>query len=134
MYSLYFTNCRYLQSNGFDFDSKFTEAPGHAVELARDAAKRGCSLIVSVGGDGTINEIINGLHESDCMNNVMLGILNTGTASDYIRTIDIPRAFEDACQCLINPRRFTVDLGVVEISSLRNCVLDPPREGPVSAS
>jgi YegS/Rv2252/BmrU family lipid kinase len=104
----------YLQHQEFDFDSQLTEFPGHAVELARSAAQNGYKLIVSVGGDGTINEVVNGLYESDSMNNAMLGILNTGTASDYIRTVGVPRDFKDAYQRLINPRRLTVDIGVVE--------------------
>ena len=112
----------YLQSVRFDFDFNFTESPGHAVELARSAAQKGHKLIVSVGGDGTINEIVNGLHESDCMNHVMLGILNTGTASDYIRTIGVPRSLEDACQRLINPDKYTVDIGVVECTDNGNIV------------
>ncbi len=104
----------YLQCNSFDFDSAVTDAPGHATDLARSAARKGYELIVSVGGDGTVNEIVNGLYHSECMKHVMLGILNTGTASDYIRTLGIPRTFKDACQCLIKPRKFTVDIGVVE--------------------
>ena len=103
-----------LKSFGLRFDHDLTEAPGHARELAKIAAKNGCELIVSVGGDGTINEVVNGLYDAGNLNDVMLGIISTGTGSDYIRTVGIPRACHEACQCLKNPRKFAVDVGVIE--------------------
>jgi len=106
-----------LKSIGLRFEHDLTEAPGHAIELARSAAKDGYELVVSVGGDGTINEIVNGLYNAGSNGDVMLGIIGTGTGSDYIRTIGIPRHYKEACQCLINPRKLTVDLGIVEYVS-----------------
>lgn len=103
-----------LKSIGLHFEHDLTEAPGHARELAKSAAKKGYELVVSVGGDGTINEVVNGLYDADNITNVMLGIISTGTGRDYIRTIGIPRAYQEACQCLISPRKLTVDIGVVE--------------------
>lgn len=103
-----------LQSLGLDFEYVLTEAPGHAIELAQSAAKKGCKLIVSVGGDGTISEVVNGLYEANSLKDVMLGIISTGTGADYIRTIGIPRAYDEACQRLINPKTRIVDLGIVE--------------------
>lgn len=54
-----------LQSIGLHFEHDLTEAPGHARELAKSAAKKGYELVVSVGGDGTINEVVNGLSHQD---------------------------------------------------------------------
>ena len=106
-----------LQSLRLDFEYALTETPGHAIELAKSAAKKGCKLVVSVGGDGTISEVVNGLHQADCLRDVMLGIISTGTGADYIRTIGIPRPYEEACKLLINPKTRLVDLGVVEFAS-----------------
>ena len=106
-----------LRSTGFHFEHDFTEAPGHARELARLAAKKGCELVVTVGGDGTINEVVNGLYDAGSIADVMLGIISTGTGRDYIRTIGIPWTYQEACQCLINPRKLTVDIGVIEYMS-----------------
>lgn len=103
-----------LKSFGLRFEHDLTKAPGHAIELAKSAVKRGYELVVSVGGDGTLNEVVNGLYESGNIGNVTLGIIGTGTGSDYIRTIGIPRAYEQACQCLMSPKRLTVDLGIIE--------------------
>lgn len=107
----------YLKNIGLRFEHDLTEAPGHASELAKSAAEKGYELVVSVGGDGTINEIVNGLHDAGSIGDVMLGIIGTGTGGDYIRTIGIPRHHEAACQRLLNPRKLIVDLGVVEYTS-----------------
>ena len=106
-----------LKSTGLRFEHDLTEAPGHAIELAKSAAKKGYELVVSVGGDGTINEIVNGLYDAGSMGDVRLGIISTGAGNDYIRTIGIPRHHEEACRCLTNPRKLVVDLGVVEYVS-----------------
>jgi len=103
-----------LKSIGLRFEYDLTEAQGHAIELARSAAKKGYELVVSVGGDGTINEIVNGLYNADKLRDVTLGIISTGAGADYIRTIGIPRHFNKACHRLTNPRKLTVDLGVAE--------------------
>ncbi len=108
---------RLLKSTGLSFEHDLTEAPGHAIELASAAAKKGYELIVSVGGDGTINEVVNGLHAAGSAGDVVLGIISTGTGSDYIRTIGVPREPREACQCLLHPRKLTVDLGLAEYVS-----------------
>ncbi len=105
---------------GLRFDHDITEAPRHAIELARMAAEKGYEMVVSVGGDGTINEIVNGLYASGNIGDVTLGIISTGTGGDYIRTVGIPRRYEEACRCFLQPKTRTVDLGVVEYSSNGN--------------
>ncbi|MFC1930800.1 diacylglycerol/lipid kinase family protein [Chloroflexota bacterium] len=106
-----------LKSIGLDFQHDWTEAPGHARELAQTAVKKGSELVVSVGGDGTVNEVANGLYDSGNTADVMLGIISTGTGCDYIRTVGIPRACQEACQCLASPRKLAVDVGLVEYIS-----------------
>ena len=106
-----------LKSLGLDFEYDLTEAPGHAIELAKSGAKNDCELIVSVGGDGTIHEVVNGLYDGGATGNIALGIVSTGTGSDYIRTIGIYDTYKESCQCFTNPGKRTVDLGVVEYAS-----------------
>lgn len=106
-----------LRSIDLRFDYDLTEAPGHARELAKSAASKGYEMVVSVGGDGTINEVVNGLYDAGNLAEVTLGIISTGTGSDYIRTVGIPRAYHEACHCLKSPRKLAVDIGVVEYSS-----------------
>lgn len=104
----------WLNKVGLSFEHEITESPGHAIELAKSAVERGYELVVSVGGDGTINEIVNGLYESGSIKDVMLGIISAGTGSDYIRSLGLPCHFKEACQRLINPRKLVVDVGVAE--------------------
>lgn len=106
-----------FQARGLRFEHDLTEAPGHAIELAKSAAKKGYEMVVSIGGDGTINEVVNGLYEAGNIGDALLGIISTGTGSDYIRTIGTPRRYEEACWHLMRPRRLAVDLGVVEYAS-----------------
>ena len=103
-----------LRSIGLRFDYDITEAPGHARELAKDAVAKGYGLVVSVGGDGTINEVVNGFYDTGNIADVMLGIIGTGTGGDYLRTLGIPKAYLEACQRLKEPRTVTVDVGVIE--------------------
>jgi len=104
----------WLNEVGLSFEHEITESPGHATELAKSAVERGYGLVVSVGGDGTINEIVNGLYESGGIKDVMLGIISAGTGSDYIRSLGLPCHFKEACQRLINPRKLAVDVGMAE--------------------
>ena len=60
---------------------------------------------------------MNGLYDAGSIGDVMLGIISTGAGNDYIRTVGIPRHHKEACRCLVNPRKFVVDLGVVEYVS-----------------
>jgi diacylglycerol kinase (ATP) len=86
-----------------------SERPTHLVELAREAAAAH-DLLVVVGGDGTLNEVVNGVAELDAE----LAVLPAGTGQDFGRTHGIPTRFDDAVRVALEgvPRR--VDLGRVE--------------------
>ena len=103
-----------LNNQGLEYDCKITEAPGHAVVLAQEAVKNGYKIIISAGGDGTINEIVNGINNAKGLNSTSLGIISTGTGADYIRTVGIPRYYVDACKKFSNPVIKKVDIGLVE--------------------
>jgi len=103
-----------LRHVGLAFDFEYTEGVGHAIELARAATSDGCQYLVAVGGDGTVNEVANGILHSTDSGNVMLGIVNTGTGSDFIRSAGIPRHYSDACSFLTSRRRLVIDVGVVQ--------------------
>lgn len=83
-----------LRAEDFPFDAVLTERRGHATELARAALDAGYDLIVAVGGDGTLNEVVNGMVTQDgtARNpNAVLGVISSGTGSDFVRTAGIPR-------------------------------------------
>jgi len=106
-----------IKNAGLRFEHVLTEAPGHAVELACDAVNKGFEHVISVGGDGTINEVVNGLYNGGDISEIKLGIVSTGTGSDFIRTIGLPRNYVEMCRCLTNNRSLTIDLGIVEYTN-----------------
>ncbi|MFC1913537.1 diacylglycerol/lipid kinase family protein [Chloroflexota bacterium] len=99
---------------GLAFDFEYTEGVGHAIELARAATGDGCQHLVAVGEDGTVNEVANGILRSTGSGSVMLGIVNTGTGSDFIRSAGIPRHYSDACSFLTSQRWLVIVVGVVQ--------------------
>src|SRR5512141_3153364 len=89
------------------FTVAFTEAVGHARQLAAEAAKQGTRLIIACGGDGTISEVANGIIESN--SEAELGILPGGTGSDFRRTIGIPTSIAAAARSLRDGRTRVID-------------------------
>jgi diacylglycerol kinase (ATP) len=104
-----------LAAAGFAYQLASTERPGHARELARDAALAGYSPIIAVGGDGTVSEVVNGLADAAGAGAPLgpLGILPVGTANDIVDTLGIPRDLAAAAQVLARGRRRMIDLGEV---------------------
>ena len=101
-----------LRAKVSDFQIFETKAPGHATTLTRQALEAGYRSIVSVGGDGTHNEVVNGCLTDDgtVVDDVVLSILPTGTGGDFRRSLGLPNSAVDAVQYVgENPRR--VDIG-----------------------
>jgi diacylglycerol kinase (ATP) len=90
-----------------------TSETGHARTLAQAALADGADLVVAAGGDGTINEGVNGLATD--FNRARLGILPFGTGNDFVRTINIPTDLDQAIEVLCAGR--TRKLDVVRVQS-----------------
>ncbi|MGI2336387.1 MAG: diacylglycerol/lipid kinase family protein [Dehalogenimonas sp.] len=109
---------RQLDELGVNYKFVFTEAPGHAITLAKEAAEARFQNVVAVGGDGTINEVVNGLLTAalpiEPLMPVDLGVINTGTGSDFVRSLGIPRNPDRACHHLLSRQRLKVDAGLIE--------------------
>ena len=103
----------YLSQLGVKVDFAETTRRGEAVELARRAAGDGYPLVVAVGGDGTVNEVVNGLVDQNGLSLATLGCLFTGRACDGIRNFNLPRDLREACRRLVEGRDLKVDLGLV---------------------
>ncbi|MDQ7794611.1 MAG: diacylglycerol kinase family lipid kinase [bacterium] len=91
------------------FDFGVTGRAGHAVELARDAARGGYGLVVAFGGDGTVFETANGLMREDRAL-ATLGVIPAGSGNDIARTLGIPREPAAACELLRDPTPRHVDM------------------------
>jgi len=100
-----------LARHGRDADLHITRYPGHAVELARDAALAGADRLVAVGGDGTIHEVANGMlraldEKADLP--VTLGLAPVGTGNDFVKVVGRMRDLSAAIDVVLNGevRRF----------------------------
>lgn len=102
-----------VASHGLTFTEAFTERRMHAWEIAHDAASQGYTLIVAAGGDGTVNEVINGLMQVPQPARPALAVLPGGTGNDFARGIGTPQRADLAVQALVNGTRKRVDVGRV---------------------
>jgi diacylglycerol kinase (ATP) len=99
---------------GLDFSLVRTERVGHAIELARTAALEGVDVVVASGGDGTVNEVINGLMSARSEGKTAaLGVLPAGRGNDFSYCKGIPEDIESACKVLLDNRRRKVDIGLI---------------------
>lgn len=96
-----------LDAAGVAYECAQTRGPGHARELARDASAHG--TVVAVGGDGTINEVLDGVLQSGDPEPRM-GVLYSGTSPNFCRFHGIPTAAEAALQALLSGRERRVDV------------------------
>lgn len=100
-----------LASTGWPGTLRLTEAPGHAVELARQAAIE-AEVVIAVGGDGTVHEVCRGLLASD--HRAHLGVVPLGTGNDFVKMLGMPRRLVAAAQSLATAAPQAVDYGIVQ--------------------
>ncbi len=91
---------------GLDFDLQVTSGPKRAIEMARNAIGK-FEHIVAVGGDGTINEVVNGIGETG----VRLGVIPVGSGNDFVNAIGIPRKLQQSLKTLTGGNTRNLDLG-----------------------
>ena len=127
---------RLLRDRIPELDCAFTEGPGHAILLARQALRAGWEMVVSVGGDGTLNEVVNGFREPpdprscyaldeqgwitrqavapQALNSAaVLGILPLGTGSDFRRSIGLQGGLREHIELLAGRDTRDLDLGQI---------------------
>ena len=103
-----------LRNTGLPFDYEFIQAPEQGIELSRQAVEKGYNLVIAVGGDGTVNEVVNGLIDENGKGRATLGIIAAGTQNDIARMLGIPRNYLRACQLFENFEKVNIDIGAVE--------------------
>jgi YegS/Rv2252/BmrU family lipid kinase len=89
-----------------------TLAPGHATELTREALKRGANTVIAVGGDGTINEVLNGFFEDEqpIPTDATLAVIPHGTGSDFSRTLKLPLDGKLAARIIQDGKKRLIDV------------------------
>jgi diacylglycerol kinase (ATP) len=104
---------RLLPGLGFTYETTYTSRAGHATEIARTSSS---AHVVAVGGDGTINEVANGIIGSG----KVLGIIPTGSGNDFIKSMAIPRKLR-ACLEILKARNVRrIDAGRVACATVVN--------------
>jgi diacylglycerol kinase (ATP) len=101
---------------------KLTRQAGDAERIAREALDGGVELVVAAGGDGTLNEVVNGL--SADFGRACLGLLPLGTGNDFARTIGVPDDLEEALAVLREGRTRTLDAARASIGGMSRCFLN----------
>ena len=100
-----------LRTHFGPFNVSFTKGPGDGIDLAFKAAKAGREFIIACGGDGTINEVANGILRSEV--DAELGVLPSGTGGDFRRTLGMPTEIREAARALRSGKTKSIDVGKV---------------------
>ncbi len=100
-----------------DVEVRLTKRKGDAVRFARAALRRGCEMIVAAGGDGTLNEVVNGIGAAKPT--VRLGLIPLGTGNDFARTLGLPTDLDEAIAVLAAGHTRAVDLVRVTSDKVR---------------
>jgi len=97
-----------------------TEKNLHAIELTREALKQGAETVVSIGGDGTLNEVVNGFFENGEPINpaAKLAVILRGTGSDFVRSLDYPKEISEIARVIKNRPAKSCDLILARVNPL----------------
>jgi len=103
-----------------DIDVRVTERQGHGTTLASESIKEGYERVVAVGGDGTINEVMNGFFEKGRLinPNAALAVMSIGTGSDFVKTLEFPTTPFEAAERIRQGKVWTIDLGKCTFTGL----------------
>lgn len=106
----------YLESFNIDYDLVVTEYIGHGIKLAEEAGSNGYDTVVAVGGDGTANEIINGLMHALEKGHLTsnFAVLPVGRGNDFSYGMGVPQELEAACKLLADGKTRKIDIGFVK--------------------
>lgn len=98
-----------------NFEITMTDYPGHGIEIARKAAEQKYDYVIAAGGDGTANEVLNGLMQHKAAGGFLpvMGVIPVGRGNDFAYGANIPTDFEEACALLASLPRKWIDIGRV---------------------
>ncbi|RPH32213.1 MAG: diacylglycerol kinase family lipid kinase [Bacteroidales bacterium] len=105
-----------LKAKGIDFDFAFTTHKYHSVELTVNAINQGYKKLVAVGGDGTLNEMVNGVFiQKKCpTTEITIGVIAVGTGNDWSRMYKMHSTYEGKITAIKDEKIFLQDVGKVE--------------------
>jgi len=98
----------------YDLDWELTERRGQATEFAAKAANDNFDIVVAVGGDGTVHEVMNGLMQVEKKKRPRLGVIPVGSGNDFAHNVKLPDDHTEAIHCLFGDMTHPVDIGVIK--------------------
>lgn len=103
---------RRIRAGRLDYRIEETRGPGDATRLAREALDAGDRFVVAVGGDGTINEVVNGMfdREGPIAEDAVLGVVAAGSGSDFVRTFGLPDRVTTGARHLLGEQTYPIDV------------------------
>lgn len=106
---------RRMTENQVEFDYHLTKDMDHALMLSRNANLDGYKTIVAVGGDGTINAVVNGFYDENGqrLSKARLGVIYTGTSPDFNRSYNIPLTVDQAVDSIIKQKTREIPIGMI---------------------
>lgn len=104
-----------LEKEDIPIVNNLTERRGHAISLTKEAITQGFRKFLIVGGDGTLNEVVNGIFTQECCptNEAVVGIIPVGTGNDWGRMFGIPLVYEGAVRVIKENKLMAHDIGVI---------------------
>jgi len=104
-----------LRKNGFTFTLVETERRGHAIQLVEEGIQKGFRQIIAVGGDGTNNEVINGIMQQQSIpsTDIVYTLIPVGTGNDWIKTHGIPNHYNKWIPRIATAQLVCQDIGLV---------------------
>lgn len=110
---------RLLTEAGLEYTCVYTDAPNHAVKLSRKYIEAGFRKIIVVGGDGTLNEVINGIftQRKYAPDEIIVAMIPVGTGNDWGRSFNIPNDYKEAISVIAREKTVRQDIGKVTYTS-----------------
>jgi YegS/Rv2252/BmrU family lipid kinase len=104
-----------LDKEGLPYVVRFTERKGHAIIIAHESIATGFRKIITVGGDGTLNEVVNGVYSNKTIpaKDISLALIPVGTGNDWGRMFGIPLDYEKAIKIIKENKLMLHDVGLV---------------------
>jgi YegS/Rv2252/BmrU family lipid kinase len=111
-----------LQENNINFEYKITKKLNDAFEFSKSANKKSYDVIIAVGGDGTINQVINGFYDQNGkrISRAFLGVIYTGTSPDFCKSYNIPIIIEDSIKTIKKREYKSISIGKIKLSKVKN--------------
>jgi diacylglycerol kinase (ATP) len=104
-----------FRKSGLEFSLVRTEYPGHAVTLTQQAVADGYDYVIASGGDGTVNEVINGLMlaKKAGIGKAAMGVITVGRGNDFAFSMGVPAGWEACCELIAKDLKREIDVGLV---------------------